>query len=396
MKQKINTANPFHYIALLFLVLLEACSGNVQQTDIDRINVEINNGKNKYGFDDFFEYSHHTVLQTTDESLISVIDKLQIKNNKIFIIDRAEKKVLIFDMEGNFIQRIKRLGQSDQEYLSLSDIDIDDNNHIYMNDYQGRKVLKYSLEGDFLASVKVPLKGSSLKILEKNKLIMNLGNGTTANGEDKNYNYICLEDTNVVFKGIPFNENLMGRSYSRGYGKSSFYMCDKDLFMTSMLNDTVYRIDKKGSALPHLVYDFGMSRPSLQASKNEVSQYLDDMRSGKVVSTLSHFNKFGDYYFIQYDYNGKSNYVISKKNSTPEFVGGFDLNKHGLYIFPIACLSDASETFLVTVVFPNNIKPLLETHKDGQDLSLLKAFSEQTEEDDNPILVFYRWTFPIK
>lgn len=379
------------YCKYLFLMVLMACTNN-QEVQLDRIQVDVNRSTNKYTFDDFFVYSHHIVLETTEESLLSFIDKLQIQDERVYILDRSEKSIFVFDLEGRFVNRMNRFGQSSNEYISVSDIDVSDNGQILVNDYLGRKILKYDANGDFIEAIHTPASSRSFKFLGKHRYALDLRNGVST-GED-NYNYICFEKDAVIEKAVPFNKNLLGYTFSYGYGNSSFYLYDNELYLTALFNDTLFSITKEGLLAPHLVYQFGVDKPQLNWSLKETNQYRNDQRTGERVSSIYHFNKFGAYYFISYDYREGSNYVISKKNSDPEFVGTFDKDINGLYIIPLTYLSDSSDNFFATIVFPNNIASLLKRCNEYQDSSLLKELSETVEADDNPIIVFYRWVFP--
>lgn len=65
-------------------------------------------------------------LETNENSLIARINKIEIYNNWIFVIDNFKANALhIFDKEGNYIKQIGRKGSGPGEYKQLSTFTID-------------------------------------------------------------------------------------------------------------------------------------------------------------------------------------------------------------------------------------------------------------------------------
>ena len=82
-------------------------------------------------------------LETTDSSLIGNIDKILYQNNKYYILDKVEKKILVFDRQGKAMQIIHKVGQGPGEYLEPSDIDIDKEGNIYVYDWATQSIITY-------------------------------------------------------------------------------------------------------------------------------------------------------------------------------------------------------------------------------------------------------------
>jgi hypothetical protein len=375
-----------------------SCKNNREKHQNDyeanKIVVDINRDDKSYIFDDFFEYSHHIVLQTTDNSLISKIDKMQIINNKLYILDKTDV-ILIFDMNGSFINSINYKGQSGTEYISASDFEVDSTGNIYICDFSGSKILKYDKDGTFITTIKLPVKASSFKLMGEDNLAMDLRNGSSARGEKTFYNYLYYKNDRIMHKSLPFNSNLQGLTYNYGYGLSSFYLYDNKVFLTSLMNDTVYAVNENGYPIPYVIYEFGIKKPDLSFSKEEIRQYLKEQGLGNKISSLYCFHLFNDFLFISFDYRKQSNYVISKRNEPPLFVGKFSFDKNGLCIIPVAYLSDYQESQLATIIEPDYLASLLKRRSDA-DNSLLLTLQQSVIEGDNPILVFYDWKYQEK
>lgn len=93
-------------------------------------------------------------LETTAESLISGIDKLEIKDNKFFILDENQDVIFIFDRTGKYITKIADIGRGPQEYYDLSDFHIDDDLIYLVAGSSSHQIMCYNLDGKFQKSFK--------------------------------------------------------------------------------------------------------------------------------------------------------------------------------------------------------------------------------------------------
>ena len=64
-------------------------------------------------------------LETTNESIIGEIDKLEIVRDTLYILDDDQDMIFLFDKTGKYIARIADIGRGAQEYLAISDFHID-------------------------------------------------------------------------------------------------------------------------------------------------------------------------------------------------------------------------------------------------------------------------------
>lgn len=90
-------------------------------------------------------------LETTNESIIGEIDKLEIVRDTLYILDDDQDMIFLFDKTGKYIARIADIGRGAQEYLAISDFHID-GEVIYVVAGSNRKVFCYDLQGKFLSS----------------------------------------------------------------------------------------------------------------------------------------------------------------------------------------------------------------------------------------------------
>ncbi len=134
-------------------VLLGGC---IKETNVDRKNVPIYRIDYKSEvsdfWDDYFEYSHHIVLETIEESALNRINKLIVHDNRIYILCGGMKSVFIFDKQGQFIRRINHVGKGPGEYLSAEDMIVTPEGEMELLDGMSSKIHTYTADGEWIAS----------------------------------------------------------------------------------------------------------------------------------------------------------------------------------------------------------------------------------------------------
>ncbi|WP_455593358.1 6-bladed beta-propeller [Bacteroides sp.] len=141
--------------AVVLLAVMTGCGGGNKQTADELITVDVNASypEKELVLQDFMDVEY-VPLETTDEFITQGVvdaigkDILLVTNRKndgdIFVFDRAT---------GKGLRKINRLGQSGEEYTQLTGIILDeDNNEMFVTDFPARKILVYDLYGNFKRS----------------------------------------------------------------------------------------------------------------------------------------------------------------------------------------------------------------------------------------------------
>lgn len=100
----------------------------------------------------FIRVKKYIPLETTKDFLIgSVIDRLDICDHKIYILDRQSNSVFIFSDDGKFKRAIHDVGRGPKQYLQLASMYIsEENKNIILYCRQLHRFLYYDLEGNAL------------------------------------------------------------------------------------------------------------------------------------------------------------------------------------------------------------------------------------------------------
>lgn len=165
-----------HVCALACLgsvILLSGCSGNSGQKEavlFPDMTLE-NKVSKKISFQELFPNYSITPLETTDESLIGGRSNKTIKRDSCFYV-RSVNDVMIFNLEGKFINKLSRVGSGPGEYESLLDFDVvSEKGEIWVSAAKG--IYRYdSRTLDFIDIIHLPFFASEFKYLTNGTIII--------------------------------------------------------------------------------------------------------------------------------------------------------------------------------------------------------------------------------
>ncbi len=110
-------------------------------------------------------------LETNPECLISSISSIKFDDDKIFIFDSRQYKLLIFNIDGSFVTKIGQMGKGPGEMLGPTDFTLDrENNRVEILDAPSTKTLVYDYDGNYLKTFK-SVYASGFEKLESNKYL---------------------------------------------------------------------------------------------------------------------------------------------------------------------------------------------------------------------------------
>jgi hypothetical protein len=129
----------FKNIGFVFICcLLIGCSK--RESTMSAISVDLSS---KVDVGDFFEDYHSVTLATGDEYLIREIDKILIKSDTIYILDKRNFTITVFDINGNYLNHLRRQGNGPGDYLDIADFMLVDSTIMILSRVM-KKILVYS------------------------------------------------------------------------------------------------------------------------------------------------------------------------------------------------------------------------------------------------------------
>ena len=384
----------------LLMLCLIGCSSssthNTTEVQMPTIKVKLQRNDDISRISEFLRFSHYVPLQTNPDILINQINKIQILNDKIYILDRKQSSILIFDTTGTFVSKIQNKGNAPHEYLDISDFEATSDGLLFLNDQMQGKIYVYNEAGNFQHTIQYTQKTWSFKMLPDDKLACNLANGFGTIGVEKaKNNYVCFTKEEVLYEALPFNEGLIGQKIFNGDYHSFFYQYNDSVYMSSILNDTIYNVSQAtGEPVPYIAFDFNTKRPNLDDSPQQIHKYLETLMRGGHPSAPYHFYRFNNGIMVFYGYEHKPYIMIASLEGEMLFSARIGFDEHGIMTSYTPYLDSDNTGYVVAVASPGGIYEQIDyRRKINKDTSLLNDIATRIDDDSNPVLLFYNWIY---
>ncbi len=384
---KIDKLSFCFLIIIFFTTSILNCSIDKKTTSNKKIEIKVNlNKQKKIKLSSFVDSIAYVPLETTENCLIGNIDKIRILNYLIFILDKRQNKIFIFNTSGNFQYSICHIGRGPGEYLSISDFCIDpDMKHIIIADHLTRRFIFYDLKGKFQFTKEsryinkfcefyknTIIYYSDNYILDKYNLhLFNIGSG-------KNSNYLSI--------------NPALKDFQSGDGCQFYFNYRNQLLFKEALGQEIYRINNNDPE-EYLSIDFGgKNMPENYFKENiPLSDQLYDLNKGRYAFHVTNFLELKEIIYFTFDYNfSQYSCIYNKGNTLSEY--GYITNDIDFTPFGNPMFSDGSSifSFIDAPEFLSVIDQIKE-HNDNTKIEVLKLIkiSKSINISCNPILIKY-------
>ncbi len=371
-------------IILIFVcMLITGCNKGIKEGE--SIAFDVNKIASPCLFSTTFEEVEYLPLETKDESLLGIIQKLRFSNDRYyFLTGFSMEKVIAFDKNnGKHILTIDRNGSGPGEYLRARDISVDRNDsNIVIYSAGTHKFLIYDKQGEFIEGIKTPyFVGNFIKVnddyyfdAEKDVSYKEL---YIMRGENKSVEKLfSVEDYSI---GDLNNFSHFGNTVS--YGSSIF-----DQILHFKNADLVEKID----------YDFNefkLTERLLKIYNTNMELFYSEKKKGEYA-----YNMFGTFESSNYivsiiNFNGDYHVLIySKKSKRIKIFHDaiIDLNGFNKKIeiarnfFPYALDGDV----LIFALQASDFKDMLSKSSVEGTLSETPNYDiKQIKSEDNPVLM---------
>lgn len=182
-------------------------------------------------------------LETKGKSLIGQVSKLVVLNNRIIIIDKVSaEKVMVFDINGNFLFDSGSKGKGPFELLKPGDFCIV-NNSLFVLGMQLGKIIEYSLaNGEPLNEYKLNFYAFSMENIDDSQFVF----------------------LNAMTYGVTKTNDKFKEIYTTKYNRTLNYVLpenpliksSKGVFLHNYFSDSLFLIGNQGIKV-HYFFDFG-------------------------------------------------------------------------------------------------------------------------------------------
>ncbi len=299
------------YLIWISIFTLFGChKKNADNNASKKINISLRESREGL-LSDVFDSIQYTLLDDDDSIPLVQPYKIIYSGNNIYVEDNFTSNVHIFRKDGNISKVIEAKGKGPGEYFQLDFFQIKTDT-IFILDRSLRKILSFNIHGDFISEEKIANNASGF-FKYKDRILFFMNN----NIDKTPYNFILKEKENVLAAYSPFNPEFLEFHFGmkNGFTESN----DGMIFHTLPLSSSVYFFNTDLSLNKIVNFDLGETAVdeifiSEHGSINSDS-YMNDLNEKRMVQDISSFFKLGNYYFLSFYQYGKGiHYIILNKD----------------------------------------------------------------------------------
>jgi hypothetical protein len=347
----------------------------------------------------YIEDFKFVVLDFTDESVIGAIDKVEIFEEKIYIMDMQTSSLFVFDINGKYLFKIHNIGQGPQDYIHLDFFDIDKKNrHLVLTDLMAYWIIRFDMDGNFISKQKIPFWIEGITPLVGGYCFY----ANFRNNREKfeqEYNLILLDSTLSIQKEyLPYNSTVYDNPrLKHGRYGIFYYYNDSCRFYSTQLS-TLYSISMNDVAIK-FKFDFGKYTfdYNMMFDKDNLQKYL---KNGAFYQ-ISTITENDDY--LNFNFYSPANPMslvgyYSKQTGNIFYSPGYSVGTDYFFGMPIGAFDS---WFISEIDAPSIIKRKKEIERLGIEITNnwmaeKEKIANQITEEDNPVLVLYKLKIPQK
>ncbi|XOV92132.1 MAG: 6-bladed beta-propeller [Bacteroidota bacterium] len=374
-------------IFICCIILLSACSQESGESDgkaikgIQKIDISGELYDNNYL--GVIEIKNIIPLEYSTQSLVGSIDKIITYKDYIFILDSEEtKSVFCFVNDGTFQFKINAIGKGPGEFTKPFDFDINIFNHqIEILDSYQRKIVVYDMVGNFLDEIKLDRQVMSFCSINQSSYLLHLDGRDFMDKGKTNLYQVWDKSKGILHSNVFDYGSTDAESIPNEYTRF-----DKSIHFVHAWTDTIYSCNTDG-ILPIYTIDFGGSRANDELKKLDLMGMMNYFKtnglrvhSGNLCETDDliaiswlHQDNAGDaqHYTTYYDKNTQKTFTVSQRKNWEDSV------------MTLGPLTTMGNDFIG--ILEGNVSLLREFFPEGKSLQLNYDY----DIDRNPVLVQY-------
>lgn len=376
----------------LFICVFISCNNAVNKANmstekIEHITIDIDKNA-QVPFDSLITNFEFIKLETNDQNMIGRISQVLFVDSSIIVIDSENaQSINVFDSNGKFKNKIGRIGNGPEEFAEISNVIIvPEKNLICVLDRPQKKILYFDLDGCFIYYERQPFMLDYFEYIDtEHKAFNAIAMYDYAYGSNRGNALLVTDSTNKIINSAcedtyrpDFNFNI--KRPLRKYGDQVFF--------SSNLTDSIYIVEKNRVTPKYYIDIKTNPMPKLNRKKltNKILyDYMDKhfFYNGDFAElkdfTLVNISTPWSYPFALYSHKHKEVFL-----TTGEFA-------HPLYPFfkyePIARFQDNGLVFPIDSYILLDEKEAL--YKTRGYEAILDDLFEELDVDSNPVLFIY-------
>ena len=331
-------------------------------------------------------------LETNKNSLFGDIEKIKIRDNKIFILDGFKESIVIFDINGTFENKIDNTGNGPYEYYRISDFEIKGNNIIILDDIRD-KLFTFTMDGVCIGVKDMAVKFSNFRFLPDESLFM-----YTASQANEfipainNYEWLIGYPDSIITNAGFLRDEARTRMRQLTFPRSLTDYNDTVIFIPKF-GQHVYEVTENKMIKPRYIVDF--KKPVTEAALEGIS--MDDMGRSLVENGYEYISApwLETEYYIYFSSTHKEgnlrSFVYSKKKDKTIAYEGYFTGYETEYAFIMYSTPITNHNNMFVSVLQSNkiLKNKKGIIKKNQNNPEVLNIINNLKDDDNPVLMLF-------
>jgi hypothetical protein len=249
---------------------------------------------------------------TNEDYFFKGIGKISIVDDKIYILDRRLKKLIVFDTAGTGIGCVGRRGQGPGEYLQITDFSINEKGDIYFIDgtLDKDRLFIFDRHRQFVSVKKMPFEAGVIQCLPEGKLLFGLEAWNKGKYASRK---IAITNSELDIERV-YGEYDEYVDNSFGISHYLFINTGDHILYNKPIDNYVYEFSLEGELQKAWFFDFG--------KKNVPSEYKKDIEGNlkkfEHYCCLKNFAVVNDNYLLGTLWDGTKTktFIVDKNDET--------------------------------------------------------------------------------
>lgn len=239
---------------LLFIIInciLLGCKS--ERNKLQSLKYSLDPKEEWFALSEFADSIYYIPIKCSNKIILSNNLSFKFQQNHFLIWDRETQRIHLFERSGQFLRTIGDIGRSGQEYQKIHSFDADENNQrIFILDRGQKMIQVYDYDGNHIRKIPLPAFLSSLIVWQNKTFLIYTTPQIYDEPQHPNMLQFDYEGNELFRKTHPLPFEKSNNEYNEWYWHQ-----DKLILRPgSSVMDTLYYIDAQLDLQPYLVMDF--------------------------------------------------------------------------------------------------------------------------------------------
>lgn len=225
------------------------------------------------------KFTKVTLQQDSSDVPFTSLNKAIKNGGKFYVLDNRQHRIGVFKENGEKDIDLSRRGRGPQEYIQITDFDVNKDGGIWILDGQKDAVYHYDAAGEFVASSPVPTDVDYIARLDGGGFLFGVSPWNESEYKDKEV-VVCDNDLKIIGSCIDYDgkkdPNMTFPSLGFIHGE------DGEITYNHPIEDRVYVFSPDGKHVKTMHFDFG-SKAVPDEYRSNIEPHMEDVIASRFI-----------------------------------------------------------------------------------------------------------------